>query len=329
MRDRAVVAALRRSPRADAWPGRRDPADLPPPCRSPACRVRGDADTRLVPADRTEGRGVRAGAVQRARDHRHLHDAPVAQVAVEWASASTESRHARRLSIVRGFLTMVRAAEPDINVPVAGFVRASKRRIPRILEPHETVALMEAARSLGPRGALRPHTVATVLRGGQARRLGIRRTRASVDRAARVFPGRVDRQGPRAWATESAGGARLPPMTEARIGDAVHECRCATSCRPVVDAGADQRPLRLGEVASEIEQGALADGVADANFRSFRSNKLFADPENPRSIAQIDKIVGNPVERWARGRSKNNFRFSLHGFDGVVPFGEEAVRCDA
>ena len=38
--------------------------------------------------------------------------------------------------------------------------------------------------------------------------------------------------------------------------------------------------------------------------------------------------------RWdkfadAKGRSKNNFRFSLHGFDGVVPFGEEAVRCDA
>ena len=94
---------------------------------------------------------------------RHGHDAPVAQVAVEWASASTESQHARRLSIVRGFLTMVRAAEPDINVPAAGLVRASKRRIPRILEPHETVALMEAARSLGPSGALRPHTVATVI----------------------------------------------------------------------------------------------------------------------------------------------------------------------
>ena len=30
-----------------------------------------------------------------------------------------------------------------------------------------------------------------------------------------------------------------------------------------------------------------------------------------------------------KGRSKNNFRFSSHGFDGVVPFGEDAVRCDA
>ena len=74
-------------------------------------------------------------------------DAGVAQVAVEWASASTESQHARRLSIVRGFLTMVRAAEPDVDVPGAGLVRTSKRPTPRILEPHEILALMEAARS--------------------------------------------------------------------------------------------------------------------------------------------------------------------------------------
>ena len=108
-------------------------------------------------------------------------DAPVAQVAVEWASASTESQHARRLSIVRGFLTMVRAAEPDVDVPGAGLVRTSKRPTPRILAPHEVLALMEAARSLGPRDALRPHTVATVigllascgLRAGEAIRLDI------------------------------------------------------------------------------------------------------------------------------------------------------------
>ena len=94
---------------------------------------------------------------------RHGHDAPVAQVAVEWATASTESQHARRLSIVRGFLTMVRAAEPDVDVPDTGLVRTSRRPTPRILEPHEIVALMEAARSLGPCDALRPHTVATVI----------------------------------------------------------------------------------------------------------------------------------------------------------------------
>ena len=63
------------------------------------------------------------------------HDAPVAQVAVEWASASTESQQAGRLSIVRGFLTMVRAAEPDVDVPAAGLVRTCKRPTPRILAP--------------------------------------------------------------------------------------------------------------------------------------------------------------------------------------------------
>ena len=112
---------------------------------------------------------------------RRGHDAPVAQVAVEWASASTESQHVGRLSIVRGFLTMVRAAEPDVDVPGAGLVRRCKRPTPRILAPDEIVALMDAARSLGPPNALRPHTVATVigllascgLRGGEAIRLDI------------------------------------------------------------------------------------------------------------------------------------------------------------
>ena len=90
-------------------------------------------------------------------------DARAAQVAVEWAAASTESQQARRLSIARGFLAMVRAAEPDVDVPGTGLVRTSKRPIPRILEPHEILALMDAARALGPRNALRPHTVATVI----------------------------------------------------------------------------------------------------------------------------------------------------------------------
>ena len=108
-------------------------------------------------------------------------DAPASQVAVEWASAGAESQHARRLSVVRGFLTMVRAAEPCVDVPGAGLVRASKRPTPRILAPHEILALMEAARALGPRDALRPHTVATVigllascgLRAGEAIRLDV------------------------------------------------------------------------------------------------------------------------------------------------------------
>ena len=66
MRDRAVVAALRRSPRASAWPGRRDPANVPALCRSASCRVRGDADARLVPAHRADDRGVRTDPGQPA-----------------------------------------------------------------------------------------------------------------------------------------------------------------------------------------------------------------------------------------------------------------------
>ena len=112
---------------------------------------------------------------------RRGHDAPVAQVAVEWASASAGHQPARRLSIVRGFLTMVRAAEPDVDVPGAGLLRTTRRPTPRILAPHEIFALMEAARSLGPRDALRPHTIATVigllascgLRAGEAIRLDV------------------------------------------------------------------------------------------------------------------------------------------------------------
>ena len=112
---------------------------------------------------------------------RRGHDAPVAQVAVEWASASVGSQPARRLSIVRGFLTMVRAADPDVDVPGTGLLRTTTRPTPRILAPHEILALMEAARSLGPRDALRPHTIATVigllascgLRAGEAIRLDV------------------------------------------------------------------------------------------------------------------------------------------------------------
>ncbi len=54
MRNRPVAGALRRSSRACAWLGRRDPADVPARCRSPSCRVRGDADARQIPAHRAD-----------------------------------------------------------------------------------------------------------------------------------------------------------------------------------------------------------------------------------------------------------------------------------
>ena len=66
MRGRAVAAALRRSPRASTWLGCRDPAEVPPLCRSLSYRLRGNADARLVPAHRADDRSVRAGPGQRA-----------------------------------------------------------------------------------------------------------------------------------------------------------------------------------------------------------------------------------------------------------------------
>ena len=53
--------------RSDSRIGRRDPADAGAQCRSPSCRVRGDADARLIPAHRAEDRGVRIDASQPAR----------------------------------------------------------------------------------------------------------------------------------------------------------------------------------------------------------------------------------------------------------------------
>ncbi len=87
----------------------------------------------------------------------------VAQVAVEWSMATAGVSHARRLSIVRGFLTMARATDPCIDVPGRGLLRTGRRPTPHLFTPDEILALMHAARALGPRDTLRPHTVATVI----------------------------------------------------------------------------------------------------------------------------------------------------------------------
>jgi integrase/recombinase XerD len=87
----------------------------------------------------------------------------VAQVAIEWSMATAGVSHARRLSIVRGFLTMARATDPSIDVPGTGLLRTSRRPTPHLFTPDEILALMNAARALGPRDTLRPSTVATVI----------------------------------------------------------------------------------------------------------------------------------------------------------------------
>lgn len=90
-------------------------------------------------------------------------DATEAQVAVEWSMATAGVNHARRLSIVRGFLTVARATDPCIDVPGRGLLHTGRRPTPHLFTSDEILALMNAARTLGPRDTLRPYTVATVI----------------------------------------------------------------------------------------------------------------------------------------------------------------------
>jgi len=77
-------------------------------------------------------------------------DAPsVAQGAVEWSTATAGVSHARRLSIVRGFLTMARATDPCIDVPGRGLLRTGRRPTPHLFTPDEILALMHAAHAMG------------------------------------------------------------------------------------------------------------------------------------------------------------------------------------
>jgi integrase len=72
-------------------------------------------------------------------------------------------------------------ALPDTEVPDHGLIAAFRRPTPYLLTPQQITALLHAAQPLGPPGALRPHTVSTVigllastgLRIGEALRLMI------------------------------------------------------------------------------------------------------------------------------------------------------------
>jgi len=88
-----------------------------------------------------------------------------AQLAVDWAChpGSRSRNRARRLSVVRGFLTHVRASQPQAEVPAAGLLHAARRPVPHILSDAEITSLLRGARSLGPSGSLRPHTYTTLI----------------------------------------------------------------------------------------------------------------------------------------------------------------------
>src|SRR5215468_4094006 len=95
-------------------------------------------------------------------------DGPIrAQCAVEWACALSARRGpggaAQRLSMARGFLTYLRATIPETEVPDHALVASFRRPRPYLFTPDQISALMQDARKVGPRGALRPHTFSTLI----------------------------------------------------------------------------------------------------------------------------------------------------------------------
>ena len=106
-----------------------------------------------------------------------------AQTAIDWACAPAPRRgpagRVSRLKVVRGFLSHLRAALPDTEVPGPGVLAPIRRPSPYLYSPSEMEAMMNEALRLGPKGSLRPHVYCTLigllassgLRVGEALRL--------------------------------------------------------------------------------------------------------------------------------------------------------------
>ncbi len=90
-----------------------------------------------------------------------------AQHAIDWASQAPHSdqvgRSARRLSMIRGFLTYIRALEPETEIPEHGVFSAPIRPQPHIYSKVEIQNLLEEAQKLRPQNALRPYTYYTLI----------------------------------------------------------------------------------------------------------------------------------------------------------------------
>jgi integrase len=108
-----------------------------------------------------------------------------AYVAVEWACSACASRgkdgQAARLSMVRKFLSHLRATIPETEVPDYGLVASARRSKPYLFSPEQIDRIIAAVNAKGPDDSLRPHTLsavigvlaATGLRVGEAIRLTI------------------------------------------------------------------------------------------------------------------------------------------------------------
>jgi len=108
-----------------------------------------------------------------------------AYLAVEWACAVSARRGpggaAQRLSMARGFLTYLRATIPETEVPDSALVASFRRPKPYLFTLDQIRTLIQDAKQAKPQGALRPHTLSTLigllastgLRVGEALRLRV------------------------------------------------------------------------------------------------------------------------------------------------------------
>ncbi len=89
-----------------------------------------------------------------------------AQMAVEWATQSSGrgvAGAATRLTMARRFLLHLRGSYPDTGIPGINLLATARRPTPYLFSEAEVTALIEASRKTGPRGSLRPLTLATLI----------------------------------------------------------------------------------------------------------------------------------------------------------------------
>jgi integrase/recombinase XerD len=90
-----------------------------------------------------------------------------AQMAIDWACAPVPGRglagKAGRLKVVRGFLSHLRAALPETEVPGPGVLAPIRRPTPYLYSHGEIEALMQESLRLRPKDSLRPHVYCTLI----------------------------------------------------------------------------------------------------------------------------------------------------------------------
>src|ERR1039458_10317624 len=98
--------------------------------------------------------------------HRHRARSISIRLAVRWAVEAQTSKPgywAQRLSMVRGFAKYLSGIDPGTEITPRGFLRyGNRRRKPHIYTPEETRRLLQATRTNGWIGGIRPTTYATL-----------------------------------------------------------------------------------------------------------------------------------------------------------------------